>query len=75
MAKRPTPIDPGLAEIDAWHQWFLSAHTQRLADLQLPPDQHDRELADVTTLATAVVARMRADLLSNRQRAAQERVE
>ena len=54
-------IDPGLEEIAEWHRWFLSAHAQRLRDLNLPPDQHDRELADVTALASAVVTRMRED--------------
>lgn len=67
MKQRTSPeIESDLQEIADWHQWFLSAHTQRLRDLNLPPDQHDRELADVTTLASAVAARMREEYLSGR---------
>ena len=62
-----TPDDPGLEEIAEWHRWFLSAHTQRLRDLNLPPDQHDRELADVTALASVVVTRLREEYSTSRR--------
>jgi hypothetical protein len=62
--RAPAPRDPGLQQIDDWHQWLLSAHTVRLAELNLPPEQHDRELADVTRLAMAVADRMRSDYLA-----------
>ena len=61
MRKRTTPNDPGLAEIDAWGRWFLAAHTQMLRDKHLAADVFERELADVTTLADAITARMRSD--------------
>ena len=59
--------DAGLQQIADWGAWFLSAHTQRLAELNLPRDQHDRELADVTRIAAAVTDRMRSDYLARRR--------
>ena len=65
---RPSaPIDPALAQIDKWHQWFVSAHTARIEALNLPPDQHDRELADVLRTASAVAERMKSDYLGRYQ--------
>jgi len=66
-AKPPTPqFDAGLREIDNWGTWFLEAHTKRLAEANLPPDQHARELEVVVRTAEAVVARMRSDYLARR---------
>jgi hypothetical protein len=46
---------------------FLAAHTQRLVESNLPKDEHDRQLADVTRIAAEVAERMRSDYLSRRQ--------
>jgi hypothetical protein len=59
-----TTNDPELKRIDDWREWFVSGHRQRLKDLNLPKDQHDRELADVMRTAAAVTERMRSDWLS-----------
>jgi hypothetical protein len=56
-----SPIAAGLAEIDQWHRWFLDAHAQRLAALELSADQHARELAAVTELGDAVAAHQRVE--------------
>ena len=65
MSKRtPPPVDPGVAEIEAWRAWFLAAHTARLAELHLPPDQHDREWTAVTAAAEAVTSRRTSDYLA-----------
>ena len=66
MAKQSPAIDAGLAQIDAWGTWFLEAHTARLADLNLPPDQHARDLEMVVRTAEAVVSHMRSDYLARR---------
>ena len=55
--------DPGLQEIADWGAWFITAHTQRLEDLNLPPAQHAHELATVTAQA-AITQRMRDDYLA-----------
>ena len=60
-------LDPALAQIDKWHQWFVSAHTARIEALNLPPDQHDRELADALRVASAVAERMKSDYRTRRQ--------
>ena len=65
-AKTRTTLDSGLAEIDAWGTWFLEAHTKRLAEANLPPDQHARDLELVDRTAEAVVARMRSDYFARR---------
>jgi hypothetical protein len=52
------PVDEGLQQIADWHAWFRRAHEERLADLQLSPDQHARELADVQRIGEAVAERM-----------------
>jgi hypothetical protein len=64
--KRQPKIDEGLQQIADWHRWFVNGHTQRLTDLNLPPEQFDRELADVMRTASAVTERMRSDWLSRR---------
>lgn len=61
--------DQGLQEIADWGAWFINAHTALLAELNLPPEQHDRELSAVTELAAAITARMRDDYLVRRGRA------
>jgi hypothetical protein len=67
MAAKAKTLDAGLQQIADWHRWFISGHTQRLAELNLSPDQHARELADVTRTGAAVVERMRSDYLARRQ--------
>ena len=73
--RAPDPRDAGLAEIDAglqqiaeWHAWFVSAHTARLAELNLPSEQHDRELADALKAGAAVAERMKTDFLARSNR-------
>jgi hypothetical protein len=53
--------DPGLKQIADWEQWFRAGHAQRLADLNLPPDQHAKEVAAIEALATAIGARLREE--------------
>jgi hypothetical protein len=61
-------IAVGLAEIAAWHDAFVGGHTQRLKDLDLPPEQFDRDLAEVTRIAAAMVEKMRELFLANATR-------
>jgi hypothetical protein len=61
MSKGTRPADAGLAEIDAWHEWFVAAHTARLRDASLTADVMERELGSVTTQTAAIAARMRAE--------------
>ena len=63
---REAKVDEGLQETDTWGRWFLTAHTQRIAELNLPPDQHDRELASCLAIGEAAVARMKSDYLLRR---------
>jgi len=64
--KTRTTLDAGLAEIDAWGTWFLEGHTQRLRDLNLPPDQYERDLELVVRTAEAITTRMKSDYLARR---------
>ena len=63
-AAPPDPLEAGVQQIADWHAWFRRAHEERLADLQLPPDQHARELAAARRIGEAVAERMRADFLA-----------
>lgn len=78
MAAKKQPIaslknslseDPGLAEIDAWGQWFIRVHEERLSREHEFPDRHlvETERAKVAAQATAMVERMKSDYLG-RQR-------
>jgi len=67
MRKLQPKMDEGLQQIANWHDWYVRGHRQRLADLNLPQEQHDRELADVLRTGTAVVERMRSDYLQRRR--------
>jgi hypothetical protein len=60
MARRP--VDPGLAAITAWRDWFVAAHEARLRD---SPDQHlvEQERAAIAAQAAAIAERMRSDYL------------
>ena len=58
--------DPNLQQIADWHDWFVRGHRQRLADLNLPKAQHDRELADVLKLGAAVAEQLKSDYLARR---------
>lgn len=66
MRRQPT-IDAGLEQIAAWHRVFLSGHTAQLAERHLPPDEHARDLADVTRIAAAIAGRMETDYRARRQ--------
>ena len=66
--RRPAQIDAGLQRIADWQTWFVEAHTQRLTELHLPADQHDRELAAVTAQARAIADHMRAEYEARTQR-------
>jgi hypothetical protein len=68
MPSHGAPVDPGLEEIAAWHRWFVSGHTARLKDLNLPRDQYDAQLADIMRLGQASVETMREQYLANARR-------
>ena len=57
----------GLAEIDAWGDWFINAHTERLRAADLSPEQYARDLAVVTTAAATAVEKMRQDFCARYQ--------
>lgn len=61
-------IDAGLQEIQDWHDWFVTAHTQRLATCNYSAEQLEHELSLVTRAATAITDRMRSDYLARRGR-------
>jgi hypothetical protein len=65
--RAPDPHEVGLAEIDAWHRWFTEGHRQRLTDLQLPPEQFEKELAAALQIGSAVAERMKSDYLARRR--------
>jgi hypothetical protein len=64
--RRQPKINAGLQQIADWHDWFVHAHTERINALNLPKDQHDREVADVGQLSDAIRERMRDDYLRTR---------
>lgn len=66
MPRTAKQIDEGLQHIADWHRWFVDGHTARLAALNLPQEQHDRELAEAIAMGDAVADRMRSDYLSRR---------
>jgi hypothetical protein len=70
MARRAPKIDPGLAEIEAWHAWFVDAHERRLSDPLQFPDRHlvESERAKIVAQAAAIVERMKEQYLANRAR-------
>jgi hypothetical protein len=60
--------DPSLQQIDEWEQCFITAHTARLAEANLAPDEHDRELAEVKRIAVAAAQKMRDDYCARQGR-------
>ncbi len=64
MAKRQR--DPGLDAIAKWHRVFCEGHRQRLAELNLPREQHERELAAALRIGDAVAAQMQRDYEARR---------
>ena len=60
--KRAAPkLDPNQQEIDAWHDWFVEAHTARLRHTGLDTDSAARELAVIVSQAAAIHAKMREE--------------
>jgi hypothetical protein len=68
MPRTAKRIDEGLQQIEDWHAWFLSAHRQRIADLNLPPADRDRQLVDCIGIGNAVAERMKSDYLARTHR-------
>lgn len=54
-------VDEGLQQIDAWGDWFISAHTERLRGAGLTPIEREREDATIQAQAAAIVSKMRDD--------------
>lgn len=55
--KRAAPkLDPNLQAIDAWHDWFISAHAANLRELG-----REEELAAIVSQADAIRIQMREE--------------
>lgn len=65
MARKP--IDPGLAQIDAYARAIVEAHDERV-QLGAPAEEIAAQRPAVVQLAATIGERLRADYLARQQR-------